>query len=201
LPGYGLCLTVEMKPSRKALESDEGDPHAKLWDEVDAQRKAGNGLPESWIMTRAPVCPACEAQRAHYSIARVADTIIQTLARHGHRIEQLDADDRISVAVHLTGWSGEILKQMTHSWPRSRTPGSGRIRVAAPRRGEDDALPEAAPLAAAPVAVPKEVRELPANGFAVEHLVLTFTKADLMRYQDGELDLQELTDLADVIHY
>lgn len=201
LPGYGLCVTVEMKPSRRPVESDEGDPHTKLWDDTDKQREAGLGLPESWIMARSSGCAACEAQRARYSISRVADTLIQTLARHGHRLEQLEPDDRLSVAVHLTGWSGEILSQMTHSSPRSRFQGPGRNALNGPRRGEDDPELQAAPVAAAPLAVPKEVRDLPASGYAVKHLVLTFKKADLLRYQDGELGLRELTDLADVIHY
>lgn len=201
LPGYGLCITVEMKPSQRPQESDEGDPYAKQWSRINAEREAGLSFLESFIKSRAPSCPACEAQREHYSVARVADTVIQTLAHYGHRLAALQPQERVSVAVHMTGWSGDVLNQMNHSWPRPRSAGPGRSPANAAPRGEDDATPVVAPVVAAPVAVPRQVQDLPASGYAVDHLVLTFTQADLLRYQDGELNLQGLTDRAEVIHY
>lgn len=201
LPGYGLCISVEMKPSQRPRESDEGDPYTNEWNRVDAERKARLSLYETYIKSHAPSCPACEAQREHYSVARVADTVIQTLAHQAHHLTQLRPEERVSVAVHLTGWSGDVLNQMTHSWPRPRSAGPARIPANVPPQGEDEASAVAAPVVAAPVAVPREVQELPASGYAVDHLVLTFAQADLLRYQDGELDLRGLTDRAEVIHY
>jgi hypothetical protein len=104
LPGHGVFFTLDVRMptvQRETAPEDERTdaPHDDEWDRMRRQVRGGQG--GGFVMrSRAK---AIELEIDPSAVERLTETVLTALGRHATRIEGLESQDVLTVALHLSG--------------------------------------------------------------------------------------------------
>lgn len=118
LPGHGALIVMDLSlptVEREEQAEEPEDPRAPTDDEWEAMRRRVRGGPEEdHVVLRGDLFEhgkPVEIDEA--AIERVRETVIKTVARHASRIDGLQRDETITVALHLSGNGGNWLSNFS----------------------------------------------------------------------------------------